>query len=440
MGKKFFVFIIACFIFCTAAYADHPGPEQYPEPTHTPCSKQVIQTPCQPQYIADTPRLFALGRSVGASYFHLIDLSDKVAGKPFLELQHEYSTVFQNINIIDIILEDLDIYDESRHHLNKLRIDFYNALRNQDLSETQVAFVRDMFVIFYENLAQSITARYGVPGNWLLSLGFYSSFQLESLNAPAKEKILLSGFRKIFDARPVAVPENIYTSLVIVNNLDKSPITQTELAMLGTNLVNITEYFSNYPQTRPLIAEIKDLVGVWQGILINPENEKHDIRLTINKDRTAVMDISGIAGEILISDIKIVNNYFTFMFKPFGTEKLHMRFDAKLSENIFAGEITDVLGAKGYWVLAKTDKNRKLGDKSLDTMVSYVAWVQNRLMKLPVIEIKDLQLDESKIFEEIKEISLPPELEEIDETYNEASTDSWWQRFKNRLKTLFRIK
>lgn len=408
MGKKnILLFFICCFL-SGSAYADQPESLKETsvavpavEPVTIPeAPNAVLSTPIDTQsndtINQDTPKLFSLGRSVGASYFHLIDLYDKAKDEPFSSLQQEYNDTFQNFNIIDIILDDLNINGKSRQDLNKLRSNFYNALKNQDLNEIQVAFVRDMFVIFYENLSNDIQAKYNTHGSWLLSLGFYTSFQLESLNSAGGDKILLSGFDKILKIKPVELPENIYNNFLAVYNLDKLSVTQTELSSLKTNLLSISEYFTNYPKAQPLFGEAENLAGVWQGILINPENEKYDIRLTVNKDLTAKMDINGIAGEVAISSVRIVNNYFTFMFKPFGTEKLYLRFDARLSENMFTGEITDVLGSKGYWVLARCNESNQLSEEKLDTMTSYIANIEEKLAQTNIISSKEFIASEEK--------------------------------------------
>lgn len=415
MGRKSLIFLLGCLALGCSAHADQPEPDFQTVRPETTVTAPAQPVQALPQPSEHTPKLFSLGRSVGSSYFYLIDLSEKVNTKPFVELQKEYSTAFQNLNVIDIILDDLNILGKSRQDLNKLRINFYNALKNQDLSETNIAFVRDMFVVFYENLAQDVKAKFDYQGSWFLSMGFYTSFQLESLNSPAQEKVLLSGFSSILQARPVLLPESIQTSLLAINNLDKVSITQSELTCLENNLVKVTEYFTNYPETRPLFSEVKDLIGVWQGILVNPENEKRDIRLIINEDLSAAIDIPGIAGGMKVSDVRIINNYFTFMFKPFGTEKLYLRFDARLTDNVFTGEITDVLGYKGYWVLAKIDENRKLSEENLDTMVSYIGWIEEKLQQQSVCPIKEISC---RTHSENKEIGcvLPP----IDETSNAA--------------------
>ncbi len=462
MGKNLLLIIMACFILCGTAYADQPAPEKIVPET---VKEQTV--PFKPDTI-NTSKLFSLGRGIGASYYYLIDLCDKTGKKPFSEIQQEYARTFQNINIIDIILEDLEISGKSRQDLKNLRINFYNALKNQDLSETHIAFVRDLFVVFYENLSQDISAKYCLQGNWLLSLGFYSAFQLESLKSPTKEKVLLSGFDKIFNARPVAVPEEIYTGLVTVNRLDKMYVTTSELALLESNLIKITEYFTNYPVSEPVFDEAKNLIGVWQGILVNPENERHDIRLIVNKDLSATMDVAGIAEDINISEVEMVNNYFTFMFKPFGTEKLYLRFDAKLSENMFTGEITDVTGSKGYWILAKTNDDSKLSEDKLDKMISYIAWFEEKLKEPTIIRVNEIKIqqepqpaetsedltveveeektetieeikeEDSELIEELYQAALAEQEEEAEQNQIEEKKSSWC-KFVNFLKKIFMI-
>lgn len=347
--------------------------------------KPEVKLPVNKQSSADYPqnynvrRVFALGRSAGAAYYHLIDLCDRAGNSPFRDIQKQYSESFQNLNIIDIVLEDMGLQGKAPQDLNKVRLNFYNALNGQDLNETKLAFARDMFVVFYENLIQDVSNSYSPYGNWILTLGFYTSFQNESLKSDREDKILLSGFGKIFNSRPIAVPTDVYDNLSTINNLDKIYVTQSDLAELKAGISGIIEYFSTYAEVGLKPDETLFLVGNWQGILVNPEGEKSDIRLKVAEDRSAILSISGIAEDIPVSDIRIVNNYFTFLFKPFGTEKLYLRFNAKLAENMFSGEITDVLGEKGYWVLAQTNDKGFLNEKKLDIMASYIKQIEERV-------------------------------------------------------------
>lgn len=324
-------------------------------------------------------KIFSLGRSIGAAYYYLIDLCDKSRNNAFKTLQNEYNDALQAINIIDIILDDLKIKGKSFQDLNKIRKNFYDALQDQDLSETKLDFVRDNYVIFYENLSEYINKKYSCKESWLLSLGLYASFQLESLKSDREDKILLSGFEKIMSRRTVVVPQQIYDQLAGIYRLDKTHITDKELIALKQNLINVIKYFTNYSENTAGLTEIKDLTGIWQGILYNPDKEKYDMRLVIKDDLTASMDINGLVYDVQISKIKVINKYITFMFKPFGTEKLYLRFNAKLSQDIFSGEITDVLGQKGYCVLARTDEFNKLPPEKLDKMVSYISQFENKL-------------------------------------------------------------
>jgi len=300
----------------------------------------------------NTKKIFSLGRGVGSSYYHLTDLCDKARFKPYSALKKEYGDTFQNLNIMDIILDDLETNENSHILLNKLKFNFYNALNNQDLNEIFLLKTRDSYLLYYENLAKEIQSKFSSKGSWIFTLGFYSSFQMESLNSPSRSKLLLSGFGKIFDSNPLSnLPQAVLISLKTINNLDKTYINDKEIYCLKQNIIKITEYFSNSQETSELFAELE--TGIWQGILIDPENQRHKMKLIVNKDMNIKMDIDGIAQSIIISDVKIIDNYFTFMFKPFGGEKLYIKFNAKIFNNTFAGEVVDALGQKGNWLLSK---------------------------------------------------------------------------------------
>ncbi len=402
MGNKFSkIIIILILILCgSKAFADAGCPVG-PKIEHPTAPVEVLDPSSYDPRVHEeytstelAKKIFSLGRSIGASYYHLIDLSDKSINNAFTEIRQEYSDTFQTLNIIDIILDDINIQGKSSQDLNKIRMNFYDALQNQDLSETKLAFVRDMFIVFYENLSRDIDRVYSCKESWLLSLGFYTSFQLESMKSEREDKILLSGFEKIMSKRSVVVPGEVYDDLAGIYRLDKPYITDSDLVYLEKNLVSVIEYFTNYPAAEPLFNEIKDLEGVWQGILFNPDKEKYNIRLTVQQDLTASMDIDGVAYDVMISDIKVLNNYFTFMFKPFGTEKLYLKFNAKLCRDVFSGEITDVLGEKGYWVLAMTDKNHKLSEQKLDKMVSYINRIEKKLREAQKTAVPSIEKNE----------------------------------------------
>ena len=309
-----------------------------------------------------TQKIFSLGRSVGSSYYHLTALCDKARFKPYSAIKNEYGDTFQSLNLMDIILDDLETNTNSHLQLNKLRMNFYNSLNDKDLNEISILCIRDAYILYYETLVKDIQSRFSSEGSWLFALGFYSSFQMESLNSSSESKLLLSGFSKILNSNPfLNLPEPVLTNLKSINNLDKTYISEKELGCLKQNIISITEYFCSYPENqqacgdksvKPLLR-IKEFTGLWQGVMVDPENQRHKIKLIVNKDMNIKMDIDGIAQNILVSDVKLIDNYFTFMFKPFGTEKLYMRFNAKISNNTFTGEVVDVLGEKGNWLLSR---------------------------------------------------------------------------------------
>lgn len=298
-------------------------------------------------------QIFSLGRSVGASYYHLIDLCDKTKKLPYSSIKNEYHETFQSLNITDIILEDIEISNNSMIISDIVRSNYFNSLKDQDLNSTLMFQTKDIFVSFYESVAADIQTKFSSEGSWIFALGFYSSFQMESLSSSSKSKLLISGFHKILSSNPIKLPEKVKCNLKIIDNLDKNVLSFAEIDILNKNIIELTDYFDNYPKKLSPDANAGLLAGNWQGILIDPENQRHKIKLTVNTNKSITMDIDGIAQTIVVSDINIVNNYFTFMFKPFGTEKLYIKFGAKIHDGIFEGEVVDVLGQKGNWLLSK---------------------------------------------------------------------------------------
>ncbi|EKE03116.1 MAG: hypothetical protein ACD_20C00259G0016 [uncultured bacterium] len=355
----------------------------------------IISSPVMSQITNDKiQKIFLLGRSLGVSYYHLIDLSDKSKEFAFTDIKKEYQDAFQNLNITDLIIEDLNLDTGLSDLLKNVRLSLYNALNKQDLSETKLAVSLDKFTSYYEELRQKIKTQYTEVGSWLLDLGFYTSFQLESIYSKNKEKLFLSGFNQVIENIPLMIPENIAMAFLNIRILEKPELTTAELTVFQDSLIDVTQFFSTYPEGKREFNKAQELVGNWSGILLTPECERRVIKLKVNNANnklTALMDIEKIAANIHISNIDMIDGYFTFMFKPFGTEKLYIKFDAKLSDKVFSGEIVDVLGEKGYWVLAKGDQDNAIEDKSLDIMSLYIKDMESKLkvVKQQVISVSN---------------------------------------------------
>lgn len=345
----------------------------------------------------ETRQLFSTGRSLGSAYFYLLDLTNKSQSTDYLKIRNEYQNAFNSLSITDLIVDDLQINDDSSRLLNSVRLSLYNSLKKQDISTEKLTSTISDFATYYENLHKIVCDKYSTQGTWLLDLGFYSAFQYESINSKEQAKLLISGFDKLSSSIPFELPAKINSDIKSINMLDKDDLTTRDIIQLKANITELMEFFSNYPYVKPLFREVQELVGNWQGILLNPYNQKSNIRLIVNKDLSAIMDINGIARNITISDVEVVDNYFSFMFKPFGTEKLYIKFSAKLTNNVFAGEITDVLGEKGYWVLAKSNQDNTLPDTSLNIMSSYIKDKESKLKETPVNIHESLNLKDKII-------------------------------------------
>lgn len=303
----------------------------------------------------DIQKIFSLGRGLGSSYYHLTNLYDQTQFKSYSALKNEYGNTFQGLNLIEIILDDMEINKDSYTVLNNLRTGFYNSLKDQDLNEINLFCLREAYVDFYKILIMEVNNKYGSEGSWLLTLGFYTSFQAESLNSPTEQKLLLSGFYKILSTNPLNLPKSVLKNLQTIESLDKIVLSDKEINFLNKEIAGIISFFDNYPNCNSSPYGTKELVGKWQGSLIDPENQKHKIKLTVAENMKITMNIDDIAQNIDISDVKLINKYLTFMFKPFGGEKLYIKFNAKVSNNTFTGEAADVLGQKGNCLLSKIE-------------------------------------------------------------------------------------
>ena len=304
-------------------------------------------------------KIFSLGRGLGSSYYYMTSLYDQGLYKPYSSIRDEYAKAFQCLNIVDIILSDINTSIDSRMAMENITANFYNSLNDEDLNEVCLFYLRQSFVDFYKNLALEINRDFSPKESWFLALGFYLSFQEESLNSAASSKLLLSGFHKLLNQNILKLPQDVSQNLKMIDSLDKPVLSEQEISDLKLKISDIIEYFDNYRVCKASSIGNKELRGEWSGILIDPGKQKHEIKLVFPDNNKITMDIDGIARNLNISDLKIINKYITFMFKPFGNQKLFIKFNAKIDNNTFTGEAVDALGQKGNWLLSRTEISNK---------------------------------------------------------------------------------
>jgi len=298
---------------------------------------------------ASLQKVFSLGRSAGSSYFYLINLSDKTTKSPYAAIKKDYSSAFMSLSLMEGILKDISIDKTSQKNLAALEMKLDKSLNSGDLNQISVQDIKDEFISDYDIIAQNISSKYSSKGAWLLVLGFYTSFQQRSLEFYSPEKILLSGFNQVLDANPYnSLPVSVNTSLKSIANFDKVNISTQDLAFLAKNIGVINDYFSGKSPE----SQVK-ILGGWSGVMVDPDNVSRKTVLSSADGHNFTLDVEGVAKNIVISDVQNINNYYTFMFKPFGTQKMYVKFDAVLSDNTLTGQAIDCIGQKGNLLLSK---------------------------------------------------------------------------------------
>lgn len=327
----------------------------------------------------DTQNIFSMGRSLGVSYYYLAELIDKSEEKSYMELRRQYQKAFEYLNIADIIIDELALDESLKQDLDKLRASLYCTFNKQNISAAKLEQTVNLYRAFYENFLQAVSSKYCKEGNWLLDLGFYTSFQRESVTEGAQEKLLLSGFSKISENMPFIVPADVLLALKNIKELDKPELTTEEIKILSSSATRVIEYFTGYPDPKALVFDEMKLHGVWKGVMLNPNCEKFNITFKVNKDMSAVVDIDKIAKNVPITSVELVDGYFTFTFKPFGTEKFYIKFNAKVSDSMFTGEITNSIGEKGYWVVAKSSDSDSTNENLSNVISDYIEHMETKI-------------------------------------------------------------
>lgn len=327
----------------------------------------------------DIQNIFSSGRSLGAAYYNLLYLTDRSIKLPYSSLKKQYEDAFQYLSISDVINNDILCDTELSKQLFIVRQDLYYALKNQELNSDTVRKATIDFNNYYSNLSNEITKKYNLEGQWLLNLGFYSSFQQKSLSSKDRSKLLLTNADILTTNIPVNLNSETLTAVKKLDYNGRRNLTAYEAASLKQNINDVIVLMTNYPNPRPIFREKTDLIGSWQGIMLNSNRDRINIKLSINKDLTGNLSIGSIAKNIKVYDIELVNNYFTFTYNPLGTEKLFIRFNARLTDSVFSGEIIDAIGEKSYWVLAKEDENCK--NITSDKMLHYANYIENNIIE-----------------------------------------------------------
>ncbi|MEI7473558.1 MAG: hypothetical protein WCK67_02165 [bacterium] len=316
--------------------------------------------------------IFNTGSATGEAYYNLITIYQGSSVNEVKYNKLKFQHAFQSLSIIDLISEDLQLSNQSLCLLKNIRSNLYESLNEEKINYAMLEQTIKLLNQFYNSFNLDIANSYGTDSDWYSDLGFYSSFQLESINTNKSSALLLDGSQKLYEQVPASVPQTSSEMVKSLKSFDKPTLTVDEIQALKNELNYLISYFSNYPNKVADNANIKALKGFWQGIMINPYGQKYNISLNFNDVNNSSLTIEGIASNIPLENIDLLDSYFSFTFKPVGTEKFNVRFNAKINNDMFSGNITNSLNEQGYWVLTKTTDNKPLSSEKINQLSSYI--------------------------------------------------------------------
>lgn len=319
-----------------------------------------------------THKIFNTGRAIGETYFSLIDIYQSHGVSEIKYSKSKYQHAFQNLSIVDLITEDLNLSTQSVSLIKDIRKNLYLSLTDEKINFAQLDETIQFLGQFYNSFEADLETNYGTEADWYADLGFYSAFQLEALNTAHKDTLMLQDNQNIYSQKPQNINPTVSTMIDNLSRYNKPSLTTAETKAFQEDLKVLVNYFSVSPDCKTKIDDVALLKGYWQGVMINPYGQKYNIKMNFKDINDANLFIQGIAENIPLENVDIIDNYFSFTFKPVGTEKFNVRFNAKINEDIFSGNITNSLNEEGYWVLTKTAGQSPLSDEKLNSLKTYL--------------------------------------------------------------------
>lgn len=316
--------------------------------------------------------IFNTGRAIGDAYYNLVNIYQGYGVDDIKFNKTKYQHAFQTLSIIDLISEDLQLSNQSICLLKNVRFNLYQSLNDEKINYAMLDETMHNLNQFYSSLNLDLENTIGVDAKWYSDLGFYSAFQLDAINSNAANVLMLESSQNIYLQTPTTLPSSALVMIDGLKTFDKPSLSSDETKAFKQKLASVISYFSQYPNEKQSISDLQQMKGYWQGIMINPYGQKYNIILDFDDIKNAKLSIIGIAENIPLSNIDVIDNYFSFTFKPIGTEKFNVRFNAKINNGMFSGNITNSLNEQGYWVLTKTPDKTPLVEEKINSLSTYL--------------------------------------------------------------------
>lgn len=296
--------------------------------------------------------IFSLAKNIGELTYYYTDIAsnNQMMGIAMLhgKIRH-LKTLMARQDILD---NDLNLSKDT------LKM-FSLAAKNLEESHVKGDYINNKFeksqqeyVQYSQDLRKDIEHLYGPKYTWLFDTGFLTSFTEHSMRSEYKQKLILLQYRYVLDFIPYELPTSVIASLSKVAVAKDGELTDTQIDMMRESSQNVIAYFLN-PEAYAPPATLKTLVGKWEGRLAPPGSDYHKASIIIKPDMTAVLNVEDIFDSMPVNNMTLTQSLLSFDIKPFGEEKLVIKFTGRIVDDVISGEAIDISGKKGLWQFLK---------------------------------------------------------------------------------------
>lgn len=310
---------------------------------------------------------------------------------------------------------------------NKYQKEIQQALANSEYDRKKLLQAQKTYVNYSDRVRIETSERYGQKVTWLFDVGFLSGFTNVSMQSEYQNKLVLLQFKYLLDYIPYELPSSIMSAISNLADQKDVSLIASEIDLLKESAQSIAIFFNN-PETYSPPATMKTLVGVWEGRLAEPGGSYHKANLKVFPDLSAELFVDDLFESMPVNEISLTQSIVSFDIKPFGEERLKIKFSGRVVDDMMAGDAVDISGKKGKWQFLRTSNKDKANldnievvtdTRSLDKMVGI--WkgkileangaISNSTLYFNLVDDSRLVIDDGKNVQElaIKEIAVNDE-------------------------------
>ena len=298
---------------------------------------------------------FQMGVHLGDTSFYIADIlsNSKIMGSSVvnaktlhLQRQSEKQVTLAN---------SLNLSKESLENISKYQKELNEFFMEKSYKPDKLEKAKKIFSIYSDDIQKNINNLYGRKTTWLFDAGFLAGFLNASMGSEYKEKLILLNFGYLAEYIPYSIPTSVIASLSNIALIKNNQLTNNEIEAIKESTDNVINYFTN-PDTYTPPVTFKTIVGKWEGRLSDPSGKYSKASILINPDLSATLDVEGKFDGMPVNSIDLTQTLVTFNIKPYGEDRLTIKFSGRIVDDVMSGEAVDVSGRKGMWQFLKVAK------------------------------------------------------------------------------------